>query len=125
MCRVTFIFPRRHPGTGIRNAAWWSPVLCCAGTSSCSIRQQHYTRMWRIPCERIPPVSVRQYTADMFCELKDLITESDVEQKLVLPLLTTRSPLGLGYNIHEVRTKLSIRRFQIDKGKSQKLYYPD
>src|SRR5688572_11886190 len=61
----------------------------------------------------------------MFCELKDLITESDVEQKLVLPLLTTSSPLGLGYAISELRTKLSIRRFQIDKGKAQKLYYPD
>ncbi len=61
----------------------------------------------------------------MFCKLNDLLTESDVEQKLVLPILTTASPLGLAYATEELRTKLSIRRFQIDKGKAQKLYYPD
>ena len=61
----------------------------------------------------------------MFPPLTDFRTESDVEQKLMLPLLTTAYPEGLGYSIADVLTKLNIRRLEIGKGQSRKLYYPD
>lgn len=61
----------------------------------------------------------------MFCLLKDLITESDVEQKLVWPLLTTASPNGAGLAAADILTKTNIRRLEINKGTSKKLYYPD
>lgn len=51
--------------------------------------------------------------------------ESDVEQKFVYPLLTSGLPYGLGYNEFEIRTKPNIRKFKIDKGKSEKYYFPD
>ncbi len=56
---------------------------------------------------------------------EDLITESDVEQKLAWPLLTTARPHGLGFPPAEIFTKPDIRSFQIRKGQSSKLYYPD
>jgi hypothetical protein len=61
----------------------------------------------------------------MFCNLDDLKTESDVEQKLLWPLLTSVPPRGLGYTPAEVMTKASIRRLEIGKGESRHLYYPD
>lgn len=61
----------------------------------------------------------------MFCGLADLKTESDVEQKLIWPILTSISPQGLSYGPAEVLTKLSIRRLEIGKGAARKLYYPD
>ncbi len=61
----------------------------------------------------------------MFCALKDLLTESDVEQKLLWPLLTSSAPTGAGLLSADVLTKLSIRRLEIGKGTSKKLYYPD
>lgn len=61
----------------------------------------------------------------MFCALKDLITESDVEQKLLWSLLTTPFPTGLGLIASDVLTKTSIRRLEIGKGSSRKLYFPD
>ncbi|MEX0716991.1 MAG: type I restriction endonuclease [Planctomycetaceae bacterium] len=61
----------------------------------------------------------------MFCSLEDLQNESDVEQKLLWPLLTSPSPVGLGYSPVDVRTKCDIRQLKIDKGKSEKLYHPD
>lgn len=60
-----------------------------------------------------------------FCKLEDLITESDVEQKLVLPILTSASPLGLGYSKSDFKTKADLRKLLIDKGAQKKLYYPD
>ena len=57
--------------------------------------------------------------------LGDLKTESDVEQKLIWPILTNALPLGLGFSPSDVFTKLSIRRLEIGKGKTKKLYYPD
>jgi hypothetical protein len=60
-----------------------------------------------------------------FCRLEDLITESDVEQKLIMPALTATPPLGLGYDAVDIRTKSDIKTLTIDKGKKQKLYYPD
>src|ERR1035441_8482853 len=61
----------------------------------------------------------------MFCSLEELHTESDVEQKLLWPLLTTGVPNGAGLVSADVLTKLSIRRLEIGKGSSRKLYYPD
>lgn len=61
----------------------------------------------------------------MLCSKSELVTESDVEQKLIMPLLTLSAPRGLGYGTEEILTKHSIRRFTIDKGQSQKLYFPD
>jgi len=55
----------------------------------------------------------------------DLVTESDVEQKFIYKLLTTPSPVGLGYSDADFRTKADIRKLTIDKGANRKLYYPD
>jgi hypothetical protein len=55
----------------------------------------------------------------------DVVTESDVEQKIVMPLLTSDCPSGLGISPRAIRTKPNIRHFSIGKGKEQKLYYPD
>src|ERR1039458_1584680 len=61
----------------------------------------------------------------MFCLISELLTESDVEQKLIWPLLTTPYPSGLGLRGSDVLTKASIRRLEIGKGASRKLYFPD
>lgn len=61
----------------------------------------------------------------MFCSLSELITESDVEQKLIWPLLTTPHPNGLGLLPIDILTKANIRRLEIGKGESRKLYFPD
>ena len=58
-------------------------------------------------------------------ELVDLVTESDVEQKLLFRLLTAIAPDGLGFRMGDVATKHSLRRLTIDKGRSEKLYFPD
>jgi hypothetical protein len=52
----------------------------------------------------------------MFCSLSELLTESDVEQKVIWPLLTTPYPSGLGLRTSDVLTKTSIRRLEIGKG---------
>ena len=52
-------------------------------------------------------------------------TESDVEQKLAWPLLTSPAPHGLGFAAAEIFSKPNIREFEIGKGTSAKLYYPD
>lgn len=54
-----------------------------------------------------------------------LLNESDVEQKVVLPLLTNEEPDGLGYNETHIQTKMSLRKLKIEKRKNSKLYYPD
>src|SRR5437867_183232 len=59
------------------------------------------------------------------CDLSDLRTESDVEQKLLWHLLTLSYPAGFGLSSPDFVTKLSIRRHEIGKGASRKLYYPD
>lgn len=54
-----------------------------------------------------------------------LHTESDVEQKFLVQLLTYPEPNGLGYNSADYKTKIDIRKITIDKGAKKKLYYPD
>lgn len=61
----------------------------------------------------------------LFCKETDLLNESDVEQKFILPMLTTERPLGLGFSIADFRTKTDLRQIKIDKGASEKIYYPD
>ena len=55
----------------------------------------------------------------------NILTESDVEQKIIYKLLVTSSPYGLGYSDSDIRTKPDIRKLTIDKGTKKKLYYPD
>ena len=52
-------------------------------------------------------------------------TESDVELKIIHPLLTAPNPEGLNYFEYNIQTKQSIKKLTIDKGSSSKLYYPD
>ena len=42
-----------------------------------------------------------------------------------MPLLTTPFPTGLGLIPSDVLTKMSIRRLEVGKGTSRKLYFPD
>jgi energy-coupling factor transporter ATP-binding protein EcfA2 len=57
--------------------------------------------------------------------LRDLTNESDVEQKLIFPLLVSDPPYGLGLSGFTILTKANIRRFPIGKGNDRKSYFPD
>jgi hypothetical protein len=57
--------------------------------------------------------------------LTELLTESDVEQKLIWPLLVRPYPMGLGLGTPDIATKLNVRRLEIGKGTARKLYFPD
>lgn len=60
----------------------------------------------------------------LFCSKTDLVTESDVEQKLIYPLLN--SPQGLGFFGEEIKTKSYLSPTDLDKGAGKKVgYYPD
>ena len=52
-------------------------------------------------------------------------SESDAEQKAILPLLTSGFPNGLAYDLDDIYTKNSVRGLVIDKGRSKKNYFPD
>lgn len=58
-------------------------------------------------------------------EERNIVGESDVEQKVAWPLLTAAPPEGLGYPVCSVVTKRDIRGYHIGKGTERKLYYPD
>lgn len=62
--------------------------------------------------------------SNIFSEM-ELITESDVEQKFILKLLTEPLPIGLGYKNGDFKTKANIKRISIDKGNKKHLYFPD
>lgn len=55
----------------------------------------------------------------------EISNESDVEQKIVYPLLTSDMPYGLGFSAPHIRTKANIKAFEIEKRKNRKVYYPD
>jgi len=57
--------------------------------------------------------------------IEGLYNESDVEQKLVYPLLTEPRPNGLGIDITNIRTKPNIKSLAINKRKNKKSIYPD
>lgn len=61
----------------------------------------------------------------LFCDFNSLVTESDVEQKLIYPFLTSADPIGLGLDDSQVLTKHVLRQVLIGKGQKQKYYYPD
>lgn len=56
---------------------------------------------------------------------KDLLNESDVEQKFIYPLLIESFPLGLSLPHSVIQTKANLRRIAIGKGSDRKLYFPD
>lgn len=55
----------------------------------------------------------------------ELQTESDVEQKLIFPLLTAMPPYGMGIPSPQILTKLDVRKLDIGKGQEKKRYFPD
>ncbi len=55
----------------------------------------------------------------------NLVTESDVEQKFIYPLLTQSLPNGPNLPSEVILTKTNVKRLPIGKGKDIKLYYPD
>lgn len=61
----------------------------------------------------------------LFCDYSSLLTESDVEQKLIYPFLSSAPPLGLGLDGSQILTKHVLRQVAIGKGQKQKYYYPD
>lgn len=61
----------------------------------------------------------------LFCELSSLLTESDVEQKLIFPFLTASEPIGLEIDSAQIMTKAVLRQRCIGKGQKQKYYFPD
>ena len=61
----------------------------------------------------------------LFCDFEDLVTESDVEQKLIYPILSSAKPLGLGLDNSQILTKSVLRQREIGKGQTKKYYYPD
>lgn len=61
----------------------------------------------------------------MLPKVEDLQNESDVEQKLIYPILTTQKPQGLGLSHSHIKTKSNIKSFQIGKRKNKKVYFPD
>lgn len=58
-------------------------------------------------------------------EKENLLNESDVEQKILYPLLTNQYPIGLEYSNTTIQTKANLKRLKIGKGNEAKLYYPD
>lgn len=54
-----------------------------------------------------------------------VFNESDVEQKLISPLLLAALPEGFGYSQADFKTKASLAKLTIDKGTSKKIYFPD
>jgi energy-coupling factor transporter ATP-binding protein EcfA2 len=54
-----------------------------------------------------------------------IVTESDVEQKIIYPLLVADAAVGLQYESAEIITKGDIRKLSIDKLTKKKIYYPD
>ncbi|WP_220275098.1 type I restriction endonuclease [Pseudomonas aeruginosa] len=58
-------------------------------------------------------------------ELKDLKNESDVEQKLIFPLVCSPAPYGLSHPQQHILTKQNIKSLEINKGRQTKSYFPD
>ena len=59
----------------------------------------------------------------LYCELENIITESDVEQKFIYPFLKAETPIGLGLKDSEILTKHILRKKLIDKGQKQMSYW--
>lgn len=61
----------------------------------------------------------------LYCEIDDLVTESDVEQKFIYRFLSSSTPMGLGLHDSEIFTKHVLRQRLVGKGQNKKYYYPD
>ena len=57
--------------------------------------------------------------------IAELHNESDVEQKVIYPLISRNEPEGLGYESIHIQTKANLKKIDIDKGEKAKLYFPD
>lgn len=62
---------------------------------------------------------------NLFCDLQNLFTESDVEQYFIIPLLTKPHPEGMNISKEYIKTKSTIKEKQLDKGAKQYIYRPD
>ena len=62
---------------------------------------------------------------DYIIDRNQLSTESDVEQKVIYPLITKTEPQGLGFDSTEILTKHNLKKLDIDKGSKSVLYFPD
>lgn len=60
----------------------------------------------------------------LYCELENIITESDVEQKFIYPFLKAERD-WTWLKDSEILTKHILRKKLIDKGQKQKYYFPD
>lgn len=58
-------------------------------------------------------------------DVRFLGSESDVEQKIIYPLLTNSYPNGLEFSANQISTKLFLKKLNIDKGNKSQNYYPD
>ncbi|MEL1245081.1 S1 RNA-binding domain-containing protein [Flavobacterium sp. DGU11] len=63
--------------------------------------------------------------SEYYIDEQYLTNESDVEQKVVLSLLSKPEPLGLGFNNFHIQSKLNLRKLEIEKRQKARLYYPD
>ncbi|MBI2108673.1 MAG: hypothetical protein HYT93_00630 [Parcubacteria group bacterium] len=61
----------------------------------------------------------------IYCNIEDLRNESDVEQKLCVPLITTSSEKGLGYSKSDYSSKKTLKKMVIGKSGDKKSYRPD
>jgi energy-coupling factor transporter ATP-binding protein EcfA2 len=62
---------------------------------------------------------------DYVVDPNTLLNESDVEQKVIMPLLTNLAPIGLGFSNINIQTKFNLKQLKVDKRANSKLYYPD
>lgn len=58
-------------------------------------------------------------------DVRYLGSESDVEQKIIYPLLTNPFPNGLEFSGNQISTKLFLKKIIIDKGSKAHSYFPD
>jgi len=61
----------------------------------------------------------------LYCKIEDLNNESDVEQKFIVPLITSIPPQGFGYLNNEFLSKKTIKKLTIDKSGDKRSYKPD
>ena len=54
-------------------------------------------------------------------DVRELTTESDIEQKLIHPLWVAEPPFDLGLRKTTILTKTNIRRFPIGKGNGRRI----
>ena len=71
----------------------------------------------------VQPSEIGCETMTLFCNIEDLVSESDVEQKLIWQILTSLPPLGLAYGTAQ-STKANILALTIGKGTTSNSIFP-